>query len=60
MDRQLYVRIEFLRKQMEVTAEQRGSLLHGDVIALSQLLDMYIIQAQYDYSPMDRLLTCAL
>lgn len=60
MDRQLNVRIEFLRKQMEVTAEQRGSLLHGDVIALSQLLDEYIMKAQYEYSPMNELLTCAL
>jgi hypothetical protein len=47
MDSQLDKKIEMLRKQMEVTAKQRGSLLHKDVIAISQLLDEYVLRAQY-------------
>lgn len=59
MDSQLNAKIEFLRKQMEKTAEQKGSLLHHDVIALSQVLDEFIITAQYNNSNL-QLLTCAL
>lgn len=47
MDSQLNKKIELLRKQMEMTAAQRGSLLHKDVIAISQLLDEYVLRAQY-------------
>lgn len=47
MDSQLNKKIELLRKQMEMTAAQKGSLLHKDVIAISQLLDDYLVKAQY-------------
>lgn len=59
IDSQLNVKIEFLRKQMEITASQRGSLLHHDVIVLSQTLDEYIMKAQYSHASYP-LLTCAL
>lgn len=55
MDSQLNAKIEFLRKQMEVKAELCGSLLHHDVIAISQLLDEYIVKAQYEYAPVELL-----
>lgn len=47
MDSQLNKKIELLRKQMEMMAAQKGSLLHKDVIAISQLLDEYVLRAQY-------------
>lgn len=47
MDSQLNMKIEMLRKQMEMTAAQKGSLLHKDVIAISQLLDEHVLRAQY-------------
>ena len=59
IDSQLNMKIEFLRKQMELTASQQGSLLHRDVIALSQTLDEYIMKAQYSHSNYP-ILTCAL
>jgi hypothetical protein len=38
--------IEYLREKMIRTAEQKGSLDHPDVIALSQHLDRFIVMLQ--------------
>ena len=38
--------IEYLREKMIQLAEANGSLLHRDVITVSQELDKYILQAQ--------------
>ncbi|QSO49697.1 aspartyl-phosphate phosphatase Spo0E family protein [Alicyclobacillus mengziensis] len=38
--------IEYLREKLIQLAEVNGSLLHRDVITVSQELDKYILQAQ--------------
>nr|WP_274436580.1 aspartyl-phosphate phosphatase Spo0E family protein [Alicyclobacillus sp. ALC3] len=43
--------IEYLRNQMHRVAEERGSLTHPDVIALSQRLDQFIVLAQKRSTP---------
>jgi len=38
--------VEYLRRKMIRTADEKGSFSHPDVIAISQKLDMYLVQAQ--------------
>ncbi|WP_084134581.1 aspartyl-phosphate phosphatase Spo0E family protein [Paenibacillus harenae] len=46
MDKQLLVQMEHLRDKMVETAILKQSLLHRDVISLSQSLDKIIVQVQ--------------
>ena len=38
--------VEYLREKMIQTAEEKGSLAHPDVIAISQRLDRFIVMLQ--------------
>lgn len=38
--------VEYLQKKMIQAAEERGSLMHPDVIEISQQLDRFIVMAQ--------------
>jgi len=38
--------IEYLKHKMVCVAEEKGSLTHPDVVAISQRLDLFLVQVQ--------------
>lgn len=51
MDNQLLVQVERLRGQMVATAARRESMLHREVIQISQRLDELIYRVQTEKRP---------
>jgi len=43
---EMYERVEYLRRKMIVLAEEKGSLVHPEVVSVSQELDVFLVQIQ--------------